>query len=215
MNTTTRWWWIRHGPVDSQGIIYGQQDLHADTSDQRTFQALAAQIPSDAVWLTSHLTRTKQTAQAIHDERAELVPKDGMAVERRFAEQHFGHWQGRGYAELAEERGDAWHRFWLAPAHEVPPGGESFAQLVERVGEGIAEMNQRHGDRDLVVVAHGGTIRAAIAHALGLDPERALAFTIDTCSLTRLDHIAGPAGSHDTETDGAGVWRIVALNRVF
>ena len=215
MSGTTRWWWIRHGPVDSQGIIYGQQDLHADTSDQRTFQALAAELPRDAVWLTSQLTRTQQTAAALHAERAELAPAEGMAVETRFAEQHFGHWQGRTYGDLARERGDAWHRFWLAPAHEVPPGGESFAQLVERVGGAIRDMNLRHADQDLVVVAHGGTIRAAVAHALDLDPERALAFTVETCSLTRLDHIAGPAGSHDSAPDADGVWRIVALNRIF
>ena len=213
--TTTRWWWIRHGPVDAGGRIYGQADLDADTSNQATFRALAGALPPGAVWLTSQLRRTQQTAAAIHAERAELIPAEGMAVEPRFAEQHFGDWQGRTHDELAAERGDAWHRFWLTPAHQVPPGGESFAQLAARVGAGIREINQRHGSRDLVVVAHGGTIRAAVGHALGLDPERALAFAFETCSLTRLDHIHGPASSHDPEPRDGGVWRVVALNRVF
>jgi alpha-ribazole phosphatase len=53
-------------------------------------------------------------------------------------------------------------------------------------------------------VAHGGTIRAALAHALALAPEAALAFTIDTLSLTRIDRIDGPGRGHG--------WRIGAIN---
>ena len=53
---------------------------------------------------------------------------------------------------------------------------------------------------------HGGSIRAALAVALGIEAERALAFTIDNCSLTRLDHIAGPGA------DDEGQWRINAVN---
>ena len=43
--------------------------------------------------------------------------------------------------------------------------------------------------QDVVAVAHGGTIRAAIAHALGLGPGGGLAFSIENCSVTRLDYI--------------------------
>ena len=62
----TRWWWIRHAPVRvDEGRIYGQRDLPCDCSDVRVFSALAAPLPRKAVWITSHLTRTRQTAQAI------------------------------------------------------------------------------------------------------------------------------------------------------
>jgi alpha-ribazole phosphatase len=55
-------------------------------------------------------------------------------------------------------------------------------------------------------VAHGGTIRAALGHALGLTPSRSLAFETANCSLTRLDYIE----------DGAKLpaWRIVAVNHL-
>jgi alpha-ribazole phosphatase len=62
----TRWWWIRHAPVIvDEGRIYGQSDLPCDCSDARVFASLATLLPRKAVWLTSHLARTKQTAQAI------------------------------------------------------------------------------------------------------------------------------------------------------
>ena len=50
---------------------------------------------------------------------------------------------------------------------------------------------------DIVVVSHGGAIRAAVAHALGVHPENALAMSVDTLSLTRLDHIEGPGKGHN------------------
>jgi len=49
----------------------------------------------------------------------------------------------------------------------VPPGGESYRMLAARIGgwyRGLA--------RDTVVAAHGGTLRALIAH-LGLVPNDA------------------------------------------
>jgi alpha-ribazole phosphatase len=56
----------------------------------------------------------------------------------------------------------------------------------------------------VIAVGHGGTIKAAIALALGGQPEKGLAFDIDNCSVTRLDHIAGPA---------VDVWRLPMVNQ--
>jgi broad specificity phosphatase PhoE len=93
--------------------------------------------------------------------------------------------------------------FWYATADERAPNGESFADLVVRVGAAIARVNEAHQGRDIVAIAHGGTIRAAIAIALGLPPRGGFAFMIDNCSLTRLDHYQGQEGSG---------WRVTMIN---
>ena len=117
-------------------------------------------------------------------------------------------------AELTAQRDGAWHRFWLAPAHEAPPGGESFTAVVERVSGTVRRLSATHAGRDIVAVTHGGTIRAALAIALNIDPEQALAFSVDNCALTRLDHIAGAAGSHaPDDTDAWSVRLVNALPR--
>ena len=153
--------------------------------------------------MTSQLRRTHQTAEAIWEagrrEAAEPL------VEPDLAERHFGDWQGLTYEELSRQRDGRWHRFWLAPAAEVPPGGESFEQLVGRVGGALDRLHDRHRGRDIVAVAHGGTIRAALAIALGIEPEQALAFSVANCSLTRLDHIESKEGA---------AWRVVCVNRL-
>jgi hypothetical protein len=81
----------------------------------------------------------------------------------------------------------------------VVPGGESFLAVIERVSRAVHQLVETYAGRDVIAVAHGGTIRAALALALSLEPEAALAFTVENCSLTRIDHIDRPA----TATAGA------------
>ena len=202
----TRWWWLRHAPVRGhEGRLYGNLDVDCDCGDEAAFRALAARLPAQAVWIVTPLKRTRATAAAIARHLA--VPPDGFDVEPRLAEQDFGDWQGRAYADLAAEDAEAWRRFWLAPAAEVPPGGESFTALAGRVAEAIEALTRRHAGRDIVCVSHGGPIRAALAHALALDPAQALSFAVDCCALTRLDHVAAAAGER-----GRGCWRITLVN---
>lgn len=209
--TTTRWWWIRHAPVVGHGgRIYGQDDHACDCSDEMTFSALAARLPSDPVWVVTQLQRTRLTAEAILAHRPPPPPR--FQVEDALAEQHFGAWQGLTNAEVAANDAGAWHRFWLAPAEHAPPGGESFVHVVERVSDVVLRLCETHAGRDIVAVTHGGTIRAALALALGLAPEQALSFSINNCAVTRIDHIRGPAGSHDPE--GEAAWRVGFVNHL-
>jgi alpha-ribazole phosphatase len=94
--------------------------------------------------------------------------------------------------------------FWYATADERAPNGESFVDLVARVGRAIARMTHARQGGDIVAVAHGGTIRAAIAIALGLPPRGGFAFMIDNCSLTRLDHY---------QNKNSSGWRVTTVNR--
>ncbi len=207
--TETRWWWVRHAPVPNpEARCYGQRDVACDTTNEAAFQALSARLPADAIWIATPLTRTQRTLAAIH--RARGTTPQPLHLEPFFAEQHFGAWQGLTYAEIgafgqggAGETG-ARHRFWLAPAHETPPGGESFVDVIQRVGAAVERLSERHPGRDIVCVAHAGSIRAALAQALNLAPEAALAFSIDTLSLTRLDRIDGPVAGHG--------WRVGPVN---
>ena len=95
----TRWWWVRHAPVRSDGgNIYGQADLACDTGDREVFEAVAKILPRRAVWYASNLQRTHQTAEAIW---AAGFPKPAsMAREADFAEQHLGRLQGMNRAAV-------------------------------------------------------------------------------------------------------------------
>ena len=206
MNRETRWWWIRHAPVkDHAGLIYGQQDVPADYTETSTaIAALAGALPEAPVLIASDLRRAADTAAAI---AAAGVDWEKSESEAAFREQHFGEWQGLSTSAFAELRDDLPHSGWLAPAFERPPGGESFADVIARVVPAVIHRTAENVGQDIVAVAHAGSIRAAIAYALGMGAEAALALSLDNLSLTRLDHIE--------TNDDAGVWRIVCINRVF
>jgi broad specificity phosphatase PhoE len=198
----TRWWWVRHAPVrEDNGCIYGQADLACDCSDTVVFDGLARALPRDAAWVASNLKRTHQTAAAIW--KAGLPQPEAMTHDADFAEQHLGEWQGLNRAAFWASRAPSAAGNWFGPPDERAPGGESFVDLCERVERGIARMNATHPGKDIIAVAHGGTIRAAIAHALGLGPGSGMAFWIDNCSVTRLDHVA---------LDGQSAWRVGMVN---
>ena len=196
----TRWWWVRHAPVrEDHGRIYGQTDLGCDCSEVHVFQALAAALPKGAIWVASHLRRTHQTAAAIW--KAGLDAPETLLQERDLAEQHLGDWQGLDRAAFLAALAPGSH--WFAPADERAPNGESFADVVARVHGAVERLSQQWNGRDIVAVAHGGTVKAALAIALGLQPEGGLAFAVDNCSLTRLDHLKG---------EGWAGWRVGVIN---
>jgi len=199
----TRWWWVRHAPVTQlQGVIYGDSDPEADVTEHAVFQSVATRLPEDAVWFISNLRRTRQTAEAIGHAGYELPE---LLIEPDLREQGFGQWHGLRHEDHNATRKDPFVGIWNCAPREVPPGGESFVQLMARVHAAIERITAQHAGRDIVCVAHGGTIRAALALALGLSPELALAFGIDNVSLTRIEHVA-PA------RDGGLRWRVRGVN---
>jgi alpha-ribazole phosphatase len=198
---TTRWWWVRHAPVrEDNGCIYGQQDLGCDTSDRVVFEAVAKVLPRGAVWVASNLKRTHQTAQAIW---ATGFPKPAvMPQEAAFAEQNLGEYQGMNRAAFLASQPIG--STWFGQIDQPAPGGESFMDLYNRVRGAIERINAAHTGRDIIAVAHGGTIKAAIGLALGDQPAKGLIFDIDNCSVTRLDHLV---------SSGYSGWRLPMVNQ--
>ncbi|WGS23367.1 MULTISPECIES: histidine phosphatase family protein [unclassified Bradyrhizobium] len=198
---TTRWWWVRHAPVRSDGgNIYGQEDIDCDTSDSEVFEAVAKILPRNAVWYSSNLKRTHKTAEAIW---AAGFPKPAsMTQERDFAEQHLGQWQGMNRAAFLASRPVG--STWFADVNEPAPGGESYMDLYTRVCRTIVRINAAEAGRDVIAVGHGGVIKCAVGLALGGQPDRGLAFDIDNVSVTRLDHVAAP---------GLSTWRLPMVNQ--
>lgn len=211
MTVTTRWWWVRHAPVHNPDHrLYGQTDIEADTSDGAALAALGAVLPNDAVWITSHLRRTLQTASAVEPHMTSVSPPPPPVIEPDFAEQNFGAWQGMTFDELKDHLDDGFDAFWRAPGHTTPPEGESFATVIGRVGDAVRCLTQTHAGRDIIAFAHGGSIRAALALALDLDANAALSFQIENLSLTRIDHIETP--DNRPVQGSIRPWRITAVN---
>ena len=197
----TRWWWVRHAPVPNpEARCYGQSDQDCDVSNHDLFEHQARLLPKGAVWYASNLLRARKTAETLASHGAEMSE---LNIDPNLAEQHFGDWQGLTYVEIAEKHADN-HLFWLGPPEYRPPGGESFVDLRDRTVRSIDRLTEEHRGRDIVATAHGGTIRAALAHAFDLHPEAAVRIEIDNVSLTLIEHFE--------QADPAHAWRVAFVN---
>lgn len=208
MSRPTQWWWVRHAPVTAPaGCIYGQMDVDCDTTDERTLCALAETLPRDAVWLITPLRRTHRTFEAIAANIRSTKPFPSPLVEPAFAEQDFGRWQGLSWEEMQAADPAAYARFWRDPTRSAPPEGESFVFHMDRTRAAIERLSAEYPGRDIVSISHGGTIRAAVAMALNLTPEAAMAVVVDNLSITRLSHV-----EDGLLKSKGGAWLVQGLN---
>lgn len=200
----TRFWMLRHAIVEenARAMLYGTMDVllcpeHL-AAQAPLYRLLAERLPRPAHWVVTPLSRTRRTAEAIF---AAGYPRTELEVNPALVEQALGEWQGLPHADLPPLLTLPAHAFWPLGGHERPPGGESMADVIARVGEGMEGMAERYGDADVVVVSHGGAIRAAVAHALGIGADNALHLAVQNLSLTRLER-------HPE------AWRVVCVNEL-
>ena len=202
----TRWWWIRHAPViGMEGVLYGDSDVACDTTNQKAFENLAKILPVDAFWMTSHLSRTHQTADAIRNAGLNF---SNPIIEANLGEQNFGDWQGLSWDEMEKLDPKGYGDFWQSPARNRPPSGESFQDQITRVSVVIDRLNCDRTCKKIVAVAHSGSIRAAISHALKVSPETGMSFSISNLSVTCLEYVTGGLLKEKGEA-----WRVICINR--
>ncbi len=182
--------------------LYGTNDVPVcdDTmaADASRYAALAARLPRPARLICTPLTRTQLTMAALI--RAGY-PDETPLIDPAFVEQNFGAFQGEPISTFDARTTAERHPFWPIHAHETPPEGESFAEMITRTGAGLERLLAEPA-RDTIIVSHGGAIRAMCAYALGLTPHQALCLAVDNISLTRLEY-----SRHG--------WRILSVNEHF
>jgi alpha-ribazole phosphatase len=199
----TSFWLIRHALVaeNARAFLYGVMDVplcEPTLLEQAPmYRSLAARLPRPADWLVTPLSRTRRTAETIF---AHGYPRADLGVEPGLIEQSLGEWQGLPHHELPPKLLNKAHAFWPLAGDEKPPGGESMAEVITRVGAAMERLAETHAG-DVVIVSHGGAIRGAIAHALRIGPDSALHMSIQNLSLTRLER----------STDG---WRVQCVNEL-
>lgn len=156
----------RHGQSDWNVARrwQGHADRPLTDAGRRQAYALAkrlADVDVEALY-ASDLTRARETAAIVAREK-------GLAVEARpeLREVDVGSWSGLTRAEAEERFPEAFCR-WL----EGGPGwedGETYEEMAERIGNAVRAIAADHPGGRVLVVSHGGPIRAVHALALGLD----------------------------------------------
>jgi broad specificity phosphatase PhoE len=151
---------IRHGETEwnRSGVFQGQLDVPLSDVGRRQAATLAPglrRLPVTHVY-ASPLSRAHETARLLFPDReVTLLPE--------LMERNLGVLQGLTPAEAERRYPGVWAQ--LNDLEGGPPGAESLGAFRDRVKSAFARMAGTH----VAVVAHGGSIRALLEHALGFD----------------------------------------------
>jgi probable phosphoglycerate mutase len=183
---------LRHGqtPMSVQKRYAGRTDV--PLTDAGLAQAAAAAkrlAPAgiDAI-VASPQRRTVQTAEAVAEVTGlPVVTEDG------FRETDFGAWEGLTFAEV-RERWPSEMTAWLADPEVAPPGGESFAEVSERVTAALHRVLDGRTGQRILIVSHVTPIKTLVAAALLAPPPALFRMHLDIAALCEIDWYAdGPA----------------------
>jgi len=162
----------RHGETDwnRERRWQGQSDTPLNDTGREQARALAEELagePLDAVY-SSDLIRAHETARVVAEQRG----LDVVAI-RDLRERSFGSLEGLTTDEIQARY----------PGLELPwSDGEPREAMAERVLGALKRIAETHPDAHVLVVSHGGPLRAVLTHC-GIDGvER-----IDNCHVLRID----------------------------
>ena len=180
-----RWYLVRHGETDwnRTGRIQGHSDVPLSERGANQMKMLAerlADLSFSAVY-TSDLSRAIESAETI-------AGTSGVEnqVEPELREFSYGEWEGLTIEEVETQYpGSLAERVGLGDNAFSAPGGEDTAQVLERVKRFATKAAECHApEDDILIVAHGGSIRALVVCLMGLPDDHFWRFQVDCGSLS-------------------------------
>jgi len=148
---------------------------------ERAGKALKTQGLKFTQAFTSDLQRAQQTLKILLEQLA--LPDLPTQKDKALNERHYGDLQGLNKAETAKKFGDEQVHIWRRSYDVKPPNGESLKDTAERTlpyftGKILPEAV---ACRDVLVAAHGNSLRAIVMNLERMTPEQIMAVNIDTC----------------------------------
>ncbi|MXV80722.1 MAG: histidine phosphatase family protein [Chloroflexi bacterium] len=191
------WYLVRHGQTEWNRTrrIQGQSDVPLNEHGRAQAEALGKRLSDvrfDAAY-SSDLSRTMESAELVTAARAcEIVPTPEL---REFS---YGEWEGMTIAEIEAQAPERLRRRLQGRNEDFAgPGGENACDVLERVRAFYERALQRHGAGDrLLVVAHGGSLRALLVCLLDLPAEHFWRVHLDTASLSIVRSFDGSGVLH-------------------
>ena len=177
---------VRHGETvwNRQGRIQGHTNVGLSERGRQQASLLAQRlkpVPFDAAY-ASDLCRASDTAAAILQGRD--VP---FYPTPRLREYHKGAFEGLTEAELRARYPVEYPGYVAKDLDYAPEGGESTREVSARMTAAISEIKERHLGDNVLVVGHGGSLRAAMMALLGMPMDANWRFVFGNCTLTIVD----------------------------
>ena len=184
---TSRWLLVRHGEVaaEARGRCYGKLEVGLSEIGRRQIEQLGSILAPAAVATihSSPLRRARESAELLGNSWGCPVE-----IEARFSELDFGELEGKTYEEIREVFPELYQNWMTDPTSTVFPGGESFADMRERVITAAEELRARHRGGTNMILGHGGVCRVLLAEALGMPRRHLFRLGLDYSNVNVIDY---------------------------
>ncbi|MCF6322847.1 MAG: histidine phosphatase family protein [Gammaproteobacteria bacterium] len=186
---STRVIFVRHGETDfpldrlyCDDAIESPPLNKAGLAQAEAVALSLSDIAIDAIY-ASPAQRTQMTAKAIADQHGlDIVTSD------TFLERRFGVWDGLYFDAVEKKYPEGYVAWKVDPLNFSPEGGETITDLLTRVKGGLDAILSACVGETIVVVAHVGSIRVALADALQMPLAGYRQLRIDYTSRTAIDY---------------------------
>jgi len=184
---------VRHSVTawNREGRFQGHRDPPLDATGEAQAWLVAKRLAAHPEErpvrvVSSPLARAAQTASVIATVLSGVRGKaPQVALEPRLMEIGQGEWEGRTHAQLTIEDAERYAAWRRSAGGRPPPGGEPIAAALKRVRAVLDDLLAADG-WPLCLVSHGGTLRLAARHLLGLEPRLARTMDLDNASVSVL-----------------------------
>jgi alpha-ribazole phosphatase len=178
---------VRHTSLEiAPSICYGQSDVDVSVNfdiERLQLQEKLASSTFDAIY-ASPLQRCHKLAQALCADASLGFTNKDIQLDERLKELHFGDWEMSPWDAIPRDVFDVWANNY---ANLAPPNGETFSQLHARSKSFVEDVSSHSQGKSILVVTHGGLIRALIAEVLQMPLKRLFRLTINHASVTQLE----------------------------
>ncbi len=173
----------RHGETEwnAEGRIQGHTDVPLSERGREQAQMLArrlSRVRIDAAY-SSDLSRAAETA------RVALVERDiSIDFTEELREYNKGVFEGLTETEYRDKYPELYEPSMANDLDFAPPNGETIRETSARLDGIVQRVKWTHMDENVLIVGHGGSLRAGIVSLLDLPLEANWKFAMHNCSLT-------------------------------
>lgn len=177
----------RHCPTgpDYHGRFVGSSDVGLGPAAPEQAERLAGVIGGYGPEITfcSPLRRACLTAEMV----GRATPLGAVVTDHDLREVDFGRWEGLSFAEIARADAELVKRWSVWSPDFAFPDGEVIGDFLARV-QGAGDKLANRAEETVLVIAHGGVVRALLCHLLRLPAENYLLFDVKPARLTVIDY---------------------------
>ncbi|MFW5865058.1 MAG: histidine phosphatase family protein [Candidatus Izemoplasmataceae bacterium] len=181
---------VRHGQTDynKRYTLQGTLDVPLNEEGENQAKKLSLFLKDyhfDKIY-ASPLSRALQTAKVINSHH-----NHDLEVVDDLREIELGQWEGLTWKKVMESDKETYDK-WELDDETLVFDGEIIPRFHNRCVKAFLDIVSKHHDDDhILIVSHGGVIRAIVTYILNIDREHRRNFSVENTSITEISYYKG------------------------